>query len=343
MLRRPPYVAVSAVLALLVLFMGALALYGAFSTVIRTEQPLAIQVRPGETLSQLTHRLAAQGILQRPRLFTALGILRGDSANIKAGEYVVDGSVSPFELLDSLVSGRARFVSLTVPEGFSLAEIAARVEARELGQAERFLTLARDPDFIASLALPITPTPPTLEGFLYPETYYFHRGVGAGALITAMVEEFRRRAADDLRERAARVGMTPYQALVLASMVEKETGVGEERPLISAVFHNRLRARMRLASDPTVIYGLAEFDGNLRRADLLAETPYNTYKITGLPPTPIANPGLDSIRAALEPARVEYLYFVAKGDGTHEFSKDYRSHRGAVYKYQIRPHRKRSS
>lgn len=343
MLRQPPYLAVAAILALLVLFMGALAAYGHFSAVIHTDAPLAIQVRPGETLSQVTHRLAAQGILQRPRLFTALGILRGDSANIKAGEYVVDGAVSPFELLDSFVSGRARFVSLTVPEGFSLAEIAARVEARELGSAERLLALAADPDFIASLNLPLQPAPPTLEGFLYPETYYFHRGVGAETLITAMVEEFRKRVAEELNRRASEVGMTPYQVLILASMVEKETGVGEERPLISAVFHNRLRARMRLASDPTVIYGIADFDGNLRRADLRAETPYNTYKIHGLPPTPIASPGLDSIRAALAPAPVEYLYFVSKGDGTHVFSKDYRSHRRAVYKYQIRPHRKRSS
>jgi peptidoglycan lytic transglycosylase G len=341
--RRPATLAVGAVLVLLAAFMAALLLYGQVSTSIRAEQPLVIQVRPGETLRQLAHRLAAQGLLAHPRLFEALGILRGDSANIKAGEYALKGAVTPNELLDYLVSGRARFVSLTVPEGFSLAEIAARVEERELGRADAFLALAHDPLFIATLPLPVQQPPPSLEGFLFPETYYFHRGVGEAAVIKAMVQEFNLRAARILREQAPASGLTPYQALILASIVEKETAVPEERGLISAVFHNRLRARMRLASDPTVIYGLDNFDGNLRRVDLLAETPYNTYRIQGLPPTPISSPGLGSIRAAVAPAQVDYLFFVAKGDGTHVFSKDYRAHSRAVWKYQIRPHRKHNS
>jgi peptidoglycan lytic transglycosylase G len=343
MVRRPGSWLVGSVLALLVAFMAALVAYGRFSTAIQAEQPQVIQVQAGETLRQVTHSLADRGLLRHPHLFTAFGILRGDSANIKAGEYVVKGDVSPNELLDYFVSGLSRFVSITVPEGFTLAEIAVRVEERELGRADAFLALAHDRDFIARLPLPVDSPPPSLEGFLFPETYYFHRGVGEAAVITAMVAEFNRRAAGILRERATQVGLTPYQALILASIVEKETGVAAERPLISAVFHNRLRARMRLASDPTVIYGLDNYDGNLRRVDLLTETPYNTYKIQGLPPTPIASPGLASIQAAVSPAPVDYLFFVAKGDGTHVFSRDYRDHSRAVWKYQIRPHRKRNS
>jgi peptidoglycan lytic transglycosylase G len=343
MLRRPGYVVVGAVLALLAAFMSALMAYGEFTTLVRAEQPLVIQVRPGETLRHVTRRLGEQGIVGEPALLTLLGILRGDSGNIKAGEYVIQGSISPGELLDYFVAGRARYVSFTVPEGLSLSEIAERLEQRELGRAEVFLALTRDPQFIAGLNLPMQQQPATLEGFLFPETYYFQSGVSEASIVTAMVELFRKRAAVLLHDRAAAVDLTPYQALILASMVEKETAVPEERPLIAAVFHNRLRARMRLASDPTVIYGLPDFDGNLRRVDLLTETPYNTYKIRGLPPTPIANPGLDSIRAAVAPAAVDYLFFVAKGDGTHAFSKDYRTHSQAVWKYQVRPHRKRSS
>jgi UPF0755 protein len=343
MANRPGYIVVGTVLVLLAGFMGMLLAYGHFSTSIAAREPLAIEVQSGETLSHVAQRLAGQGILRDPRLLVALGILRGDSGNIKAGEYVVQGSVTPNELLDFLVSGRARFVSLTVPEGFSLMEIADRLETRELGRADVFLDLTRDPRFIATLNLPVDPPPPSLEGFLYPDTYYFHRGASETRLIEAMVQQFNRRAAEVLRAQAAQVGLTPYRALIMASIVEKETAVPAERSLISAVFHNRLRARMRLGSDPTVIYGLTDFDGNLRRMDLLTETPYNTYKIPGLPPTPIANPGLDSIRAAVAPAHVDYLFFVAKGDGTHVFSKDYRAHSRAVFKYQIRPHLKRSS
>jgi len=343
MVRRPAYLAIGSAVALLAVVMAALLGYAELSTTIASDTPLVVEVRQGETLRQFTRRLGEQGALQRPRLVTMLGILRGDSANIKAGEYVLQGRVSPSELLDYLVSGQARYAALTVPEGFNLAEIAERLEERALGRADVFLTLTHDPGFIASLHLPVEPAPHSLEGFLYPDTYFFYRGASEASLITAMVSEFRKRALEPLLQQAGAVGMNPYQALILASIVEKETAVPGERELIAAVFHNRLRARMRLGSDPTVIYGLQSFDGNLRRVDLLTETPYNTYKILGLPPTPIANPGQDSIRAAVAPAKVDYLFFVAKGDGTHVFSKDYRTHSRAVWKYQIRPHRKRNS
>lgn len=345
---RPGYWLVGTVLALLALFMAALLGYGNFSTAIPADKPFVIEVRQGETLHQFANRLAAQGTLRRPRLLTALGILRGDSSHIQAGEYAFQGDVAPLELLNALVSGRARFVSFTVPEGRSMAEIADQLEAQELGKADRFLALVRDPQFIASLDLPIRPAgthrpPISLEGFLFPDTYFFHRGVSEATLITAMVDEFKRKVAPLLKAQAAKVGLTPYQALTLASIVEKETGVGSERPLVAAVFQNRLKVNMRLASDPTVIYGVPKFDGNLTRKHINTVTPYNTYKVPGLPPTPIANPGMAAVRATLHPADVSYLFFVARGDGTHVFSKDYSTHKKYVRKYQIRPHRRGSS
>lgn len=342
---RPGYLFVGSVLVLLAAFMAALLGFGYLTTSMHADEPLVIDVRPGETLRQFTDRLAADGTLHRPDLVTALGVLRGDSGRIQAGEYVFKGDVAPLELLNALVSGRARFISFTVPEGRSMNEIAAQLEDQELGKGERFLALARDPQFIAGLDLPIRPAgtsrpPATLEGFLFPETYYFHRGVSEATLITAMVDEFKRQAGPLLKARAAKVGLTPYQALTLASIVEKETGVGNERPLVAAVFHNRLKVNMRLASDPTVIYGVPGFDGNLTRKHMDTVTPYNTYRVPGLPPTPIANPGLASLEATLQPAQVDYLFFVARGDGTHVFSKDYATHRKFVRKYQIRPHRR---
>ncbi len=343
MIRSPGFFAVVAVLVALTAFMGSLTLYGALSLDLGKEPPVVVEVRHGETLHDVTGRLTDQGLLRWPWWFKALAILRGDSANIKAGEYVLDRGITPSELLDAFVSGRARFVAVTVPEGYALAEIAARVERRGLGKAERFLALAHDPEFIASLQLPLPQTPSSLEGLLYPETYFFHRGVSEARLIAAMVAQFKSDIAPLLQRGAARVGLTPYEVLTLASIVEKETAVGSERPIIAAVFHNRLNVGMPLASDPTVIYGVPNFDGNLKRVHLRTETPYNTYKVRGLPPTPIASPGKASIEAVMAPARVDYLFFVSRGDGTHEFSKDYRAHRKAVWKYQIRPHRKRNS
>lgn len=340
MFSRPGYTVVCAVLGALLLFMSAVLLYSEFGTAIRAEEPVVVQVRSGESLRQVTRRLGAEGTLHSPRLLQALAVLRGDTGRIKAGEYVMQGHVSPAELLGAFVSGRATYVRLTIPEGLNLQEVADRVEATGLGSAEEFMRLAGDADFLASLDLPFPESgPPLLEGFIFPETYFLYRGVGSADVIHATLAQFRRRVAPLLRERAAEVGLTPYEALILASIIEKETGQASERRLISSVFHNRLEANMLLGSDPTVIYGVEGFDGNLTRAHLRASTPYNTYTNRGLPPTPITNPGLASIRAALNPAESDYLYFVSRGDGSHVFNKDLESHNRAVWKYQKAPHR----
>jgi UPF0755 protein len=343
MASRPGFVGVFGAVLFLALFMAVVFAYGELSSCIPAQGPLTIEVKRGESLNNLANRLAREGILRNPRFLRFLAILRGDTGRIKAGEYVLQGNESPNELLDFLVSGKATFIALTIPEGLSLKEIAQRVEEKGLGRAEEFMALAKEPQFAASFGLPILKELPTLEGYVYPETYYFHRGVGAQRVLTQFVEEFRMRAYRFLVENAGRVGLSPYKVLILASIIEKETGLHSERRTISAVFHNRLKARMHLGSDPTVIYGIDEFDGNLTRVHLRTKTRYNTYKIIGLPPTPIANPGLKSLEAAVNPAKVDYLYFVSKGDGSHFFSRDLKTHNRAVWKYQKRRFRRRRS
>ncbi|MBI3994076.1 MAG: endolytic transglycosylase MltG [Candidatus Lambdaproteobacteria bacterium] len=339
MIQRPGLLGVFGVLAALCLFMLAVFSYGEFTTSIAPAEPLAIEVRNGDSLTALINRLSAERRLARPRMFRLLAIVRGDTGRIKAGEYVLDKPISPNHLLDLLVSGSTHYITLTIPEGFTLREVAARLGELHLADTQRFLHLSVDPAFIAGLQLPLKPDAANLEGFVFPETYYLQRGLREEHLLRMMVDVFRRRTGDLLGRVRPPHGLAPYEALILASIVEKETGAAEERALIAGVFHNRLQARMRLGSDPTVIYGLRDFDGNLTRIHLRTQTPYNTYTNPGLPPTPIANPGLESIRAVLQPARVDYLYFVSKGDGTHFFSKDLKAHNRAVLKFQKRPHR----
>lgn len=341
MFRRPGFIGIFTALGALCAFMLVLFGYGSFTTALRVDEPTAVEVRRGDSLSRVVRRLQARNLLQNAGLFRMLAIARGDTGRIKAGEYLLEGRVSPNALLDFLVSGNTRSVPLTIPEGFSLQEIADRLQANRLGSAETFMRLATDRDFIASLNLPTAEPPPSLEGFIYPETYFLQPGIGEERLIRMIVGVFRERVGPLLSQAESAIGMSPYETLTLASIIEKETGDAAERELISGVFHNRLKTNMRLASDPTVIYGLRAFDGNLTRVHLRTPSPWNTYKKAGLPLTPIANPGLDSIRAALAPAKVDYLFFVSKGDGTHHFSTTYKEHSRAVWKYQQQPHRNR--
>jgi UPF0755 protein len=183
-------------------------------------------------------------------------------------------------------------------------------------------------------------TADTLEGYLFPDTYYFPSGLESKSIITAMVKQFRIAFKPEWQTRAEELGMSVHEVVTLASIIEKETGAPEERPLISSVFHNRLKKGMRLETDPTVIYGIPDFDGNIKRRHLNTYTPYNTYKIKGLPPGPIASPGAAALEAALYPAQSKYLYFVSKKDGTHQFSATIKEHNAAVRKYQLRKKRR---
>ena len=195
--------------------------------------------------------------------------------------------------------------------------------------------MANDPEFIKSLKLDV----PNLEGYLYPETYLFTPGIDEAQLLRMLVEQFHNQLDPALLKKAKQLNLNRHQLVTLASIIEKETGLVKEMPLISSVFHNRLRRGIPLQTDPTVIYGIKNFDGNLTRNHLKTPTPYNTYMIKGLPPGPIANPGKAALNAAAEPAKSEYLYFVARGDGSHYFSKTLKEHNGAVRKYQLKRNR----
>jgi UPF0755 protein len=211
-------------------------------------------------------------------------------------------------------------------------QIAAEIARLELADADAFRRLANDSEMAAALGHGVG----RLEGYLFPETYYFAKDVTPRKIIETMVGRFDAQFSEAWRRRAAQLKMSVHEVVTLASMIEKETGAAQERALISSVFHNRLKKKMRLESDPTVIYGLKEFDGNLTRKDLMTPSPYNTYLIAALPQGPIANPGRPALEAALFPAQSDYLYFVSKQDGTHLFSRTYREHSAAVLKYQLR-------
>ena len=285
----------------------------------------------GCTFKQVVHILKDEGLLRSPARFYLLAKILGKTAGVKAGEYALSTSMSPQEILRRLVQGEVIKYRITIPEGYNVRQIASFLEQKGIiEKREEFIKLALSPKFAASLGIEAD----GVEGYLFPDTYFFSKGLAPQEVIRAMVENFKRNYIPDFFRRASELGLTDREVVILASIIEKETGLPAERPLVSAVFHNRLKRGIPLCSDPTVIYGIKDFDGNLRKEDLTRKTPYNTYLIRGLPPGPIANPGRSSILAALYPAPVNYLYFVSRNDGSHHFSATLREHNKAVWRYQ---------
>ena len=288
-----------------------------------------VRIEQGTSLRDVGRELEQQGVVRNRLLFQFLARWRGLDRKLRVGEYEIPGGLSAGQVLDLLAAGKPRTSQVTVPEGLSMDEIARLLGSRQLGDPATFKALFRDPAFIATLGLPGPPA--TLEGYLFPDTYEFRVGATPQEIATRMTLRFREVFSGDLIEAAKARGLSVHRALTLASIIEKEAAVASERPTISAVFHNRLAKGMPLQSDPTAIYGLEGHDSRVRPEDLDRETPYNTYKIQGLPPGPIANPGRASIEAAVHPeAGVDALYFVARTDRTHVFSNDYGAHRAAV-------------
>lgn len=290
-----------------------------------------IEIPPGEGLHATARRLSDGGIIDSPFRFTLLARLRGDDKRIKAGEYLLSAAMPPDRILETTVSGRVYLHRVTVPEGYTLRQIAANIARAGLASEKAFLAAAADAASVKSHGIAAD----SFEGYLFPDTYAFPKGVPPGKIVDTMLDRFNRIFKAPWRERAKALGFSVHEIVTLASIIEKETGAADERPLISSVFHNRLKRGMRLDSDPTVIYGIENFDGNLTRRHLKSPQPYNTYYIKGLPPGPIANPGLKAIEAALYPAETDYLYFVARKDKTHEFSTNVADHNRAVRKYQL--------
>jgi UPF0755 protein len=293
---------------------------------------VVVEVPVGMSVTALSELLHGQGLVRSAEKFRWLVRFKGAARQIKAGEYQLSTGLRPGELLNKITRGEVRLHQITFPEGYTLKQIAELLEASKLVNAESFIAAATDPPFIHSLGIEAT----SLEGYLFPDTYRFARGLPVETMLRSFVTMFNHHFGPVQEEQARNLGFTRHQVVILASVVEKETAVAEERPLIAGVFLNRLRKRVRLQSDPTVIYGLRNFDGNLTRAHLQKDTPYNTYTRRGLPIGPICNPGAASIQAVLNPTSTPYLYFVAKKDGTHHFSTNLVEHNTAVLRYQKR-------
>jgi len=292
--------------------------------------PTQIRVEQGDSLTTVVRKLRDQKIISNGLFFSLWARLNGADKKIHQGLYRFEANVTAREVLDRLVSGKGIFQTVTIPEGLTVKEIAALLEKMQIANKEKFLAAAADPNLLAGLGL----QDKGIEGYLFPSTYNFVPETPERDIILTMAEQFRKVSLPLLDQRNGATELTTHEILTIASIIEKETGVEAERPLVSAVFYNRLKHQMPLQSDPTVIYGLKDFNGNLTRKDLNDPNSYNTYRITALPPGPICNPSLSSIRAALHPAEVPYFYFVSKNDGTHLFSETIEAHNHAVKIYQ---------
>lgn len=292
--------------------------------------PYEFTIAPGTSLKKLAVQLEDAGVLQDELRFRLLGRLMGYAGKVQAGTYSLDKPVTPLELLDKIVRGEVIRGVVLLVEGWNIREV--RQELARNPQLEHRLVDMTDADLLAAIGAEESHA----EGLFFPDTYYFSPHSPDIEVLRRAYQLQREKLLAAWESRAPGLPYkTPYEALIMASIIEKETGAAEERPQIAAVFVNRLNRGMRLQTDPTVIYGLGtRFDGNLRKADLLRDTPYNTYTRAGLPPTPIAMPGEEAIRAALNPADSKALYFVARGDGTHVFSDTLEEHNRAVNRFQ---------
>ncbi|MCC7417356.1 MAG: endolytic transglycosylase MltG [Acidobacteria bacterium] len=299
-----------------------------------------VEIPAGAGPRSIAQRLVAAGVVRDGLVFRAALWLNGGATRLQAGEYRFDRPMRPGEVIDMIVRGQVFVVTITFPEGLTIDEMARIFERQGLGTSRAFAEAARDPAPIRQL----DPDARDLEGYLFPETYAVPRRTDAAGLVRQMVDRLQRVLTPELRRAAAARGLTVRQAVTLASIVEKETGRPEERPLVAAVYANRLRIGMPLQCDPTVIYAMqmeGRYRGNITKADLSLDSPYNTYRHPGLPPGPIAAPGRGALEAAIAPADADFLYFVSRNDGSHEFARTLAEHNRNVRKYQVQYFRDR--
>jgi UPF0755 protein len=282
---------------------------------------------PGSSIRKLATELKSGGIIRSSWHFILVTRLRSDAHRLKAGDYRFNDGMTPDAILKKLVTGDVDYLKFSLPEGYSIHQAAELLEQKGYFNSSGFLGKCRDPALLARLGL----SGSSVEGYLYPATYNLSRGGSEEQLISQMVAEFEKKYAE--LKTGGEGGLSRHAVVTLASLIEKEAKSAEEKPLISSVFHNRLRVGMPLQSDPTAVYGVRAFAGKVTRADIDRPSPYNTYLIKGLPPGPIGNPGADALEAALHPATTQYLYFVARQDGTHQFSRTLEEHNRAVRRY----------
>ncbi|MCF8058752.1 MAG: endolytic transglycosylase MltG [Bacteriovoracaceae bacterium] len=311
--------------------MAALMVYYMMAIWQYSGEPIVFEVKPGEGFSRINGRLHKEGLISNAKIFHRYAQINGLMTKFKAGRFEIKPQSSMLDIFDTLIYGQSLTETVTIPEGKNLFEIAEILKGEDIIEdVSEFIRLSKSPEIAKELGIPAE----RVEGYLYPDTYRFTPKSEAKDVIKNMVEIFNKKTSS-LDFSQAPLNLSKHEVVILASVVEKETGASFERPMIAGVFLNRLKKRMRLQSDPTTIYGIYEnFNGNLRKADLLQKTPYNTYKIPALPKGPISNPGIKSIQAILSPENHSFLYFVSQNDGTHVFSKTYKDHKEAVERFQ---------
>jgi UPF0755 protein len=287
---------------------------------------LEVEIPEGVTYKQAINILYKNNLIRDKNIFIILGKLTGLDRKIRYGYYSFWGKMSPFQVFRRLREGKIIEYEVTIVEGDSLPEIGAKLASAKIMAIDNFNELVRDSDFLNLLGIDA----PSVEGYLYPQTYKIPKGVNPKTVLKGMVSLFRAAYTDELRTRTKEIGWSENRVLTLASIIEKEAITDKERPIISAVYHNRIKLGMPLQADPTAIYGVKSSKLKITKSDLKKKTNYNTYVIKGLPPGPIASPGIKSIVAALYPAKVPYLYFVSQNDGTHYFSKTWAEHTAAI-------------
>lgn len=294
---------------------------------------IIFEVQPGMTLKQVALELSSQGLIISPSAFQGIAYIQDKEQQIMVGEYSLSPSMLPVEIIHRLTSGKTILYPLTIPEGYRITEIASLLHTQGLANPEVFILQTKDKDLIRSLDIPTD----SLEGYLFPETYHLSKFTTENKIVRTMVSTFKEQVLKpQLLKKVKESPLSWHEIITLASLIEKETGLDSERKIISSVFHNRLKKNMRLQTDPTVIYAIEKFDGNIRKRDLKIDSPYNTYKYKGLPPGPISSPGIKSIVAAISPIKSNHLYFVSRKDGSHHFSSTLVEHNRAVKKYQLR-------
>jgi len=317
----------------------ALAAYLVFQTLFLSpaspgnEQVVLFEVVPESSLKTISQTLEQRGIIKNWWTVTYLARMTGKDTKITAGEYELSPSMTPVQVLAKIAGGKPFERRVTLREGASIWELGALLEEAGILTKAEFNPALTDRQLLAAAGIPGD----SFEGYLFPNTYHFSRPVTAKKIIWRMMEEGENNWPQNFSERADALKLSRHQVITLASIIEKESGNVEEQPMISSVFHNRMGRNMKLQSDPTVIYGIPEFNGNLTKADLERPSPYNTYVNAGLPPGPICNPGRKAIEATLFPQETGYLYFVGDGKGSHVFSVTLAEHNTAVAKYQLKP------
>ncbi|GAB4420264.1 MAG: endolytic transglycosylase MltG [Thermodesulfovibrionales bacterium] len=288
------------------------------------------EIKKGTTFRQVVEGLSKKRMVRDKWVFLLLGRITGIDRKIKAGYYPLWGSMSPFEIFDAFRLGSIIEYEITIVPGDSLREIAEKFSSLGIIEGPEFLRLSTDRDFLDIFNIDA----PSLEGYLFPDTYRFPKGLEVKEVLSMMIANLREKYDAGMQARTLELGLTERDVLTMASIIEKEAVTDSERPIIAAVYYNRLKKNMPLQADPTAIYGIKSHKERITKQDLMRKTPYNTYVIKGLPPGPIASPGLKSIKAALYPAEVSYLYFVSNNDGTHNFSVTLNEHAGAVKAYR---------